>query len=462
MSSSTTRSPRTSENPMREFLTSLAAARRNVVFYPPQHPAVQQSLGDLHAALRHMRVAREPVVLTFFEGDLVVDDRVLTEESVLFDQLIRDVSALGVDSIEIQADVTREELATAVGIISADPSDVEAAGGIERMIDAASLPTVHFGRVVVTDAEAEWVGDGTHGRQAYENAVGLVREFDTVLRGGRQISSASVRAAVSGLVDGVLQQRGELLQLTAMRDYDDYTFYHSVNVAILALGLGSIISCEPRFLTALGTGALLHDVGKLTIDRELLNKPGALTPEEWQMMREHPVAGARIVSGIPGIDRSAAIIALEHHIAYNGSGYPQTRRDGGIHQHLASRIVAVADAYDAMTSRRAYSAARSQTEAMRLIADNAGHTLDPVLARLFIGMLGAYPPRSVVRLDDGRLAVVMRPGEDDPVRPLVRVIAAPDGELVEPYEVDLSVAEAPAISEHLEPSTLNIDVDHYL
>jgi HD-GYP domain-containing protein (c-di-GMP phosphodiesterase class II) len=423
---------------------------------------VQQALDDLFAALRRMRVGREPVVLTFFEGDLVVDDRVLTEESVLFDQLIRDVSALGVDSIEIQPDVTHDEIATAVGILAADATDVGAAGGIERMISAADLTTIRFGRVVVPEVDAGWVSDGELARQTYENAVGLVREVDNVLQAGRQISSASVRAAVSGLVDGVLQQRGELLQLTAMRDYDEYTFYHSVNVAILALGLGSTISREPRFLTALGTGALLHDVGKLVVDRDLLNKPGKLTPEEWQTMREHPVAGARIVSGIPGIDRSAAVIVLEHHMAYNGSGYPQPRHARDAQQHLASRIVAVADAYDAMTSRRAYSEARPQTEAMRLIAENAGDTLDPVLARLFIGMLGVYPPRSVVRLDDGRLAVVVRPGEANPGRPLVRVIATPEGELIEPYEFDLALEEAPAISQYLEPDTLNIEVDHYL
>ena len=211
---------------------------------------------------------------------------------------------------------------------------------------------------------------------------------------------------------------------------------------------------------SLGTGALLHDVGKLTIDRDVLNKPGSLTPEEWQSMRDHPVSGARMVTRVPGLDRSAVICVLEHHMGFDGAGYPEPPSPG--RQHLASRIVAVADAYDAMTSRRSYSEARAQEEAMRLIVESAGHGLDPALVRLFVTMLGVYPPRSVVGLDDGRIAVVVRPGETDPLRPLVRVIASPGGELVEPHLLDLGGPDTPGIAGHLDPASLNVDVDSYL
>lgn len=463
MSGSAMREARPRDRSAREFLTCLASARRSSTFYPPEHPAVRLAIEDLDAAFRRLAAGRPTAVLTFYEGDLVFEDRVLTEESVLFDQLIRDLNMLGIDSVEIAAEVTRDELSKAVRILAADIADVEAAGGIERMIDETALSTIRFGRVVLSEPDVGWEQGKKRARRAYQGAVGLVRELDGAVRSGGAIPGASVRAAASELVDGVLQQRTAMLELTALRDWDEYTFYHSANVAILALGLGSLITQDRRFLTSLGTGALLHDVGKLVVGRDLLNKAGSLTPEEWQMMRMHPVAGARIVGGVPGLDRSAALIALEHHMAYNASGYPKPPHAATARQHLASRIVAIADAYDAMTSKRSYSSARSQTEAMRVIAENAGQTLDPALVRLFITMLGVYPPRSVVRLDDGRTAIVISPAEGDPARPTVRVVAKAGGDLTEePYDMDLAEEGSPSIERYLEPAALNIEVDHYL
>lgn len=445
---------------VRELLTSLSAARRSSQLYPPEHPAVRQSVNDLKGVLDRLHRDEGIVVLTFFEGDLVFEDRVMTQESVLFDQLIRDVNALGIDSLEIDQSATPEELARAIRILAADALDVAAGGGIERMIDAARLGGVRFGRVQPAEPDAGWDEGAERPREAYENAVDLVREMDGLVRDGRKIPSGPVRTVVSELVEGVLHQRTAMLELTALRDYDEYTFYHSANVAILSLGLGSMITHEPRFLSALGTGALLHDVGKLTVDREVLNKPGSLTPGEWESMRNHPVSGARTVSQVPGLDRSSAVTVLEHHMAFDCSGYPE--RASRKPQHLASRIVAVADAYDAMTSRRSYSAARSQGEAMRLIVESSGHSLDPALVKLFVTMLGVYPPRSVVRLSDGCTAVVVRPGETEPLRPVVRVIASPGGELVEPHLLDLGGPEAPGIERYLDPASLNIEVDDYL
>ncbi len=445
---------------VREFLTCLSAARRSSQLYPPEHPAVRHAVDDLKAVLERLLAGAPAVSFTFFEGDLVFEDRVMTRESVVFDQFIRDVNALGIDSIEVERGVAAEELTRAARILAADVLDVEASGGIERMIDAANLRAVRFGRVRPAEPDAGWSEGAERAREAYDNAVDLIREVDGLVSSGARPSAVPVKSAVSGLVEGVLQRRTAMLELTALRDYDEYTFYHSANVAILSLGIGSMITHEPRFLTSLGTGALLHDVGKLAVDRKVLDKPGSLTPEEWHAMRAHPVTGARIVSAVPGLDRSAVVSVLEHHMAYDGSGYPERAAHKG--QHLASRIVAVADAYDAMTSRRCYSTARPQAEAMRLIAESAGHSLDPVLVRLFVTMLGVYPPRSVVRLGDGRTAVVVRPGDADPLRPVVRLVASADGELVESYLLDLSGPDAPAIAHHIDAALLNIEVDDYL
>jgi len=258
----------------------------------------------------------------------------------------------------------------------------------------------------------------------------------------------------------VLSNPQAMLQLTGLKNYDEYTFYHSANVAILSIALASKITNDYRFLTSLGVGALMHDVGKLSVDTEILNKPGALTPQEWALVREHPVRGAEIAATIPGVDRSAIVAILEHHMRHDLTGYPQRRAPRP--QHLTSRIVAIADAYDAMTSRRAYSAARVQDEAVALLAEGAGSSLDPTLTRLFIRLIGVYPPRSVVRLTNGEVGIVLHPGASDPLRPTVRMISDASGAIVDAEDVDLSLREDLSIAQCLDARSLNVEVEDYL
>ncbi len=269
-----------------------------------------------------------------------------------------------------------------------------------------------------------------------------------------------MKQVVKSLVDNVVANRYAMLQLTGLKNHDEYTFFHSANVALLSLALGSMITSDYRFLSSLGTGALLHDIGKMTLDVDILNKPGALSPDEWAQVRQHPIIGAEQAALIPGLDHSSIVIIFEHHLRFDGSGYPSL---GSVRkQHLASRIVAVADAYDAMTSRRSYSAARMQDEAMALLAGSAATAVDPGLLRLFVSMMGIYPPRTVVRLTDESVGIVLQPSEVDPLRPLVRVIAEPGGRMVEPIDVDLSKTEDLGVDRSIDGRTLNVDVEDYV
>lgn len=446
----------------REFLSALSAARKSFLLYPSDHPALAHSIDDLRSTIDRLHARGHSVAIAFSDGDLVFEDRVLTHESVLFDQLMRDITALDIDTIEVLPGVSIQELSRALAVLSSSAADIAASGGTERIMEMARLDRVRIGRVKVSESSADWTEGSGNTREAYEGAIDIVRQLEDTIRSSAPIRrTAAIRTAVTELVQGVLNQRTSMLALTALRNYDEYTFYHSANVAILSLGLGSLLTRAPRFLSSLATGALLHDIGKLRIDKPILNKEGPLTPEEWESMRTHPVSGARIVSHTQRVDRSAAVIVLEHHMAFDGAGYP--KRVPVKRQHVMSRIVAVADAYDAMTSRRSYSGARSPVDAMRRIVAQSGRAYDPALVRLFIEMLGVYPPRSVVRLSDGRSAVVVRPGDAEPLRPVVRVIAEGDGTLVDTSDLlDLAAVGTPAIARHIPPDGLNIDADDYL
>ncbi len=262
------------------------------------------------------------------------------------------------------------------------------------------------------------------------------------------------------LVDNVLSSRDAMLQMTALKNHTEYTYYHSANVAILSVSLASTISRDPRFLSSLGSGALLHDIGKLEVGLDIIEKPGRLDADEWEKMRQHPLLGAQMAAQMPGVDSAVLVPILEHHMAWDGSGYPS--RTPRRKQHLSSRIVAVADSYDAMTSKRSYSAARVQDQAMKLIVDSSGTSLDPALVKLFLRMMGAYPPRSVVLLSDGSVAIVVAPSEQDAYRPTVRILTDPSGKFITPADVALTERPGLTITGLIDSRRLNIDIDDYL
>jgi HD-GYP domain-containing protein (c-di-GMP phosphodiesterase class II) len=294
------------------------------------------------------------------------------------------------------------------------------------------------------------------------HAIDAVREFGSHAAADKPVSVYQVRDAARSIVDNVLNNKSAMIELSGLKGHDEYTFFHSVNVTILSVALGSLISSNRRFLNSLGVGALMHDIGKMTVDLDIINKRGPLSAAEWDLMHLHPVHGAETAAAMRGLDRSSIVVILEHHMRYDLDGYPA--RTPRRPQHLTSRIVALCDAYDAMTSRRSYAEARPQDEAMEVLAKNAGTAFDPVLVRMFTQMMGIYPPRSVVRLSSGETAIVIR-ANTDIVAPIVRVITDGDGAFIDPYDVDLS-DEAQSgdrrVDQCLDAAELNIEVDDYL
>lgn len=450
---------------VRDLLARLTGARRAVTFYPVGHPAVAEAAEGMYSVLNEFFASDVDVPLTFFENEVILGNQVLTEESMIFDQLVRDMSASGANGITFRRGLSLAELQSVLPILAADAGGIAEMGGLEAALarTAAQNVSITTVRAYEPEIDEEMLKGLEAARESYGEALDLIRDLDRLIRTNRLASGERVKGVVRSMVDNVLTNRFALLELSGLKDFDEYTFFHSVNVAILALALGSTVSCDRRFLNSLGVGALMHDIGKLTVDAQVLNKAGSLSSDEWETVRLHPQYGAEAAATMPGLDRASIVVILEHHMRYDMDGYPVRKPRRG--QHLASRIVAVADAYDAMTSRRSYSAARLQDQAMEVLAKNAGTAFDPALVRLFLQLMGVYPPRSVVRLTTGEVGVVVRPGESDALRPVVRVFAEADGGLIDPVEIDLAVpddAEGRTIVACLDPAGINVDVDDYL
>ena len=448
----------------RSLLARLYALRRAGRLYPLEHPAVVEGARELFDVVAQYHAEGVDVPLTFFDEEVYLGEQLLVEDSMLFDQLVRDMTSIGAESMTFRRDLTVDEVERFASVLAVRPDELAALDhGIAGLVATLGTPHILVSSVnIVRDDSLEPDASAAATKAAYTSALDLVRELDRLIRAKRTIDLNHVKRTVQSLVDNVAHNPVTMLELSGLKSFDEYTFYHSVNVAILALAIGSALSRDYRFLTSLGTGALLHDVGKMQMDPAILNKRGPLTSEEWEEMRCHPQLGARTAVLSPGLDRSAMVCILEHHMRYDGEGYPQALPARP--QHLASRIVAVADAYDAMTSVRSYSGARMQDEAMSIILKMAGNALDPSIVRLFVNVLGYYPPRSVVLLNTGETAVVISPSPLDATRPRVRVIADARGTITEPFDLDLVEPQyqARSIVRCLDPMGINVDVSDYL
>jgi HD-GYP domain-containing protein (c-di-GMP phosphodiesterase class II) len=238
----------------------------------------------------------------------------------------------------------------------------------------------------------------------------------------------------------MLQEEQMLISMTAIKDYDEYTYYHSVNVSILSVALGIKLGLNKKKLSELGIAAFLHDIGKVNIPGEILNKVTPFSDSEWAVMKKHPAEGVKTIVTSMKIDPvtiRSAIVSFEHHLNYDGSGYPPVPAPPKL--DLYSNIITITDRYDAMTSARVYERVpKTPEEALRQLQKRAGYDIDPLLLKIFIRLTGVYPTGTMVILDTGEMGVVCRGNSDIADRPMVTLIYDSQGSKGEHVIVDLS------------------------
>jgi putative nucleotidyltransferase with HDIG domain len=247
-----------------------------------------------------------------------------------------------------------------------------------------------------------------------------------------------------------------------MRNYDNYTFTHMVNVSILTMGQARALGIDGRLLREFGLSALMHDIGKVRTPKEILNKPDKLTDDEFVIMRRHTVDGAEILRRTPEMPILAPVVAFEHHLRKDGTGYPFGVKRAAL--NLGTMLCSIADVYDAMRSQRAYQQAHPSDRILAVLKRSDGAQFDQDLVRRFVQLLGIYPPGNLVRLNSGEIAVVLRVHAPDPYRPRVKVLFGSDGarldvpfdrNLFEPREagapLDGVVAPVDAADYHIDP-----------
>jgi putative nucleotidyltransferase with HDIG domain len=283
------------------------------------------------------------------------------------------------------------------------------------------------------------------------------------LRLGRIPSSERAVQVIDDMRNIILTDESALLGLTLLKNYDQYTYVHSVNVAIFCLALGKQLGLESELLRRVGLAGLLHDVGKVRTCEEIIRKPGALTDEEMRIMQRHPELGAEITVAMRGVDGETGEIVLHHHIRADGTGYPLLPTGRAVHPH--SQVVALADCYDAMTTTRTYQTSRHPSEAMRLMRRMSGKAYTPDIIAAFVEMMGVYPVGELVRLASNELAVVATLNHVDATSPKIRIVSDREGRLLSaPVDVDLAAesGDARLIVASVDPLVKGIDVGKVL
>jgi len=442
--------PQTAE----ELLRRLAASLRSGQLYSQGHPLIASNLGALGRAIDVLHEAAPSLVIGLV-GDEVIVDEVPVGATATLIPLVRRLRQIGIERITIDRGVEAAEIATFAEFVAQASQDEQSAASFPP------LPHVRVGRVHLAERVEGRTADMAAFRKLYADAVQSAETIWDSAHAEQRPDATVARTMVDGLAEAVSQNRTALMALTALKEYDNYTFTHMVNVSILTMAQARALGIEGSLLREFGLAGLMHDIGKVKTPLAILSKPEALTPDEFTIMKRHSVDGAEILRSTPDVPALAPIVAFEHHLRLDGSGYPEAARRPTL--NLATMLCSIADVYDAMRSQRTYQQSFPTDRILAVMRRQDGRQFDQHLVRRFAQLVGVYPVGNLVRLSTGELAVVMRSHAPDPFRPHVRVVVNRHGQRIgAPVDVNLweladAGALAPTIVEPVNPADVGID-----
>ncbi len=281
-------------------------------------------------------------------------------------------------------------------------------------------------------------------RKTFFRAMSVAQDFMVSVAKGQEVNATKTKRVVHSLIDHITRDESSLVELAAIKDYDDYTYAHSTNVCIYSLTLGVRIGMDRARRSQLGFAALFHDVGKVKLPQDLIRKPDAFDENDWIQMQQHPLLGAKTILRNMKLDLHTARCArgaFEHHINNDFTGYPQLKYKKRI-TNLYSKIIAIVDSFDALTSGRLYvKKPIPPDEVLKKMHYQMSVKFDPFLLKVFTNVVGIYPAGSLVLLNTEELALILTNNEKDPSAPYLKIVGNKDGLLKEPIWSDLSLPE---------------------
>jgi HD-GYP domain-containing protein (c-di-GMP phosphodiesterase class II) len=431
----------------RAFIIALYSALRALKLYPAGHVTVQRSLDDL-AAVSADLIATEGDLELRVTGEFIFVNgtrlRLDLDNYASFSHVLSVFRVCGIGQLHAAETTTAKEWQVFLANTQT-PSDAlpnERLYDILEKMESAGVKSITLAEPPEESGE-DRERSKERSKRTYAQSVAVTKDLMTSLRMGKSPNIKKIKRVVQGIVDQLLNEETSLVGLTTIRDYDEYTFTHSVNVCIFSVALGKRLGLSKLQLYDLGMAALFHDIGKSRVPLDVLNKSSGLTDVEWRLMAAHPWFGVLSlfqVRGTQEIPYRSVVVAMEHHMKNDLTGYPRPIRPRQL--GIYSKIVAVTDAFDAATSRRVYKTEpMNPAEVLRELRDQRRRGMDTVVVKAFINLTGIYPVGTLVVLDTFELGIVqaVNPLPEMLARPMVRIISDSVGNLTHPgTTVDLS------------------------
>ncbi len=433
----------------RNFILALYGALRNIRMYPVENPVVQKALDDLTAVSEELRASEGDLEFRLSGEFIFVNStrlRLDLDNYTTFSYLLAQCRASGVGVLRVQAAPAPRDWTVLLSFLLSPQGDdpVTRFENLLRRLESTQVKVFEVSPPVEAEDDEKFRSKAKEAtKRTYAQSVSATKDVMNSIRMGQSPNIKKVKRVVQGIVDSILSDETSLIGLTTIRDYDDYTFTHSVNVCIFAVALSRRLGLTRLQLYDIGLAALFHDIGKSRVPLDVLHKPDLLTDEEWRQIAAHPWLGVLSLFQIKEQQEfpyRSMVVAYEHHMKRDVTGYPRGLRTTAI--GFFSKIVAVADGFDAATSRRAYqSLPMAPSAVLQEMRDNPRRGMDPVIVKAFINLLGIYPVGTFLVLDTFELAIVhaANPDPDMLSRPLVRIVSDDMGNVQYPgVVVDLT------------------------
>jgi HD-GYP domain-containing protein (c-di-GMP phosphodiesterase class II) len=424
----------------RDLLQSLYGAMRSIKLYPPDNPVVQRAFDDLMQVIDEFLKQQQELEIRV-SGDFIFINqtrlRLELDNYASFSRIIAVFRDAGVGVCRLAATPGKREWTIFLALLQASTGSDSDDRRLAMVGKLEQAGITHFEIAGPSSTDEEFREKAKEAaKRTYAHSVSVTKEVINSVRMGKSPNIKRIKRVVQGLVDQILNEETSLLGLTTLRDYDEYTFTHSVNVCIFAVALGRKLGLTRLQLYDLGIAALLHDIGKSRVSLDVLNKPSGLDDIEWRAIAEHPWLGVLALFQLRGhsdVPYRAMVVAFEHHKKTDLSGYPKHIRPRTL--SIYSKLVAVADAFDAATSRRAYQTVPlSPADVLQELRNNPRRGVDQVVVKAFMGLVGHYPVGTMVVLDTFELAIVhsANPVPTAISRPIVRIVSDELGNVLFP------------------------------
>ncbi|MBI3265281.1 MAG: HD-GYP domain-containing protein, partial [Acidobacteria bacterium] len=417
-----------------DLVHRFAAALSGVQLYSADHPLVVRHITALAEILERLHAEQPAITVGMVGPQMIIDDTALQASTTGVAELQKRFRDRGIERLVIERGVEAYEIRQLLAALSKGRV-TDRIGSLDALAQEAAtwlgLPHIRVGRLqgAATWSDAATVSGADAARQVYAEGVAAATEIWQSAVADKTPDARLSRTMIDTVARGVAQNRTALLALVALKHYENYTFTHMVNVAILTMAQARTLGIEGPLLREFGLAALMHDIGKIEVPYEILTKTDKLTDEEFRILKRHPIDGAAMLRRAKEMPALAPIVAFEHHLRLDGSGYPYGVRRGAL--NLGTMLCSIADVYDAMRSQRAYQEAFPTDRILAVFQRNDGVQFDQHLVRRFVQLLGIYPPGNLVKLTTGEIAVVLEPYAADPYRPRVRLLYGSSGEALD-------------------------------